>query len=147
VLTSAPTQRSADGLFDGLSDSRFEVRQQCGRALAHIHEVNPDLTFDGERIFKLIVRDIAIDKNVLLRQQMERDEQGNEDPQLGHIFRLLGLFLPTEPLRVAYRGLYSEDRALRGTSLEYLETILPDRVRHVLWPILQQENLIRSLSR
>jgi ATP:ADP antiporter, AAA family len=146
VLSTAPTQRSANGLFDGLSDSRFEVRQQCGRALAHIHEVNPELTFDGEKILQLIVRDIAIDKNVLLRQQLEREEQGNEDPQLGHIFRLLGLFLPTEPLRVAYRGLYSEDRALRGTSLEYLETILPDRVRNILWPLLELENIIRSLS-
>jgi hypothetical protein len=146
ILTSAPTQRAVDGLIEGLSDRRFEVRLQCGRALSQIHEINPNLAFDSVTIFNLIVRDIAIDKNVLLRQQLEHDEQSLGDPHLAHIFRLLGLVLPTEPLRVAYRGLFSDDRGLQGTSLEYLETILPDRVRNALWPVLEQQNILRSLA-
>jgi len=56
---------------------------------------------------------------------------------LEHVFTLLSLVLPAEPLRVAFRGLHTEDEALRGTALEYLESILPGRVREVLWPWLE----------
>ena len=145
ILSFAETQKSADGLTEGLSDRRFEVRLQSGRALSHIRDVNPDLVFDKAKIFNLIIRDIAIDKNILLRQQLENDDQGTDNPQLAHIFRLLGLVFPSEPVRMAYQGLRSDDRTLRGTSLEYLERILPDRVRDALWPVLEQQTALRSL--
>jgi hypothetical protein len=51
----------------------------------------------------------------------------------------LSLALPKEPLRIAYRGLHTNDRELRGTALEYLETILPESVRISLWPFLEAE--------
>jgi AAA family ATP:ADP antiporter len=146
ILSLAATQKSVDGLTEALSDRRFEVRLQSGRALSHIRDVNPDLAFDRTKIFNLIVRDIAIDKNVLLRQQLENEDQGNDDPQLTHIFRLLGLVLPSEPVRMAYQGLRSDDRTLRGTSLEYLERILPERVREALWPVIEQQTALRSLA-
>jgi hypothetical protein len=145
ILSLAATQKSADGLTEALSDRRFEVRLQSGRALSHIRDVNPELVFDKTKIFNLIVRDIAIDKNILLRQQLENEDQATDDPQLAHIFRLLGLVLPSEPVRMAYQGLHSDDRTLRGTSLEYLERILPDRMRDALWPVLEQQTALRSL--
>ena len=145
ILSFAATQKSADGLTEGLSDRRFEVRLQSGRALSHIRDVNVDVVFDKTKIFNLILRDIAIDQNILLRQQLENEDQGTDDPQLAHIFRLLGLVFPSEPIRMAYQGLRSDDRTLRGTSLEYLERILPDRVRDALWPILEQHTAMRSL--
>jgi hypothetical protein len=46
---------------------------------------------------------------------------------------------------MAYQALRSDDRTLRGTSLEYLERILPDRVRDALWPVLEQHTAMRSL--
>ena len=52
------------------------------------------------------------------------------------MFTLLSLVLPREPLRIAYRGLHSDDRQLRGTALEYLDAVLPPDVRDVLWPHL-----------
>jgi hypothetical protein len=146
ILSLAATQKSVDGLTEGLSDRRFEVRLQSGRALSHIRDVSPDLAFDRSKIFNLIVRDIAIDKNILLRQQLENEDQGTDDPQLAHIFRLLGLVLPSEPVRMAYQGLRSDDRTLRGTSMEYLERILPERVREALWPVLEQQTALRSLA-
>jgi hypothetical protein len=50
---------------------------------------------------------------------------------------LLSLVLPRQPLQVAFRGLYADDPMLRGTSLEYLESILPPHVRDALWPLLE----------
>ena len=35
---------------------------------------------------------------------------------------MLSLVLPTEALKVAYRGLHTDDQTLRGTALEYLES-------------------------
>ena len=49
---------------------------------------------------------------------------------------LLGIVLPTKPVSIAYQGLFTDDRALRGTSLEYLESVLPEDIRVRLWPFL-----------
>jgi hypothetical protein len=58
---------------------------------------------------------------------------------LEHVFTLLALTLPRQPLRVAYRGLYTDDAVLRGTALEYLESSLPANVRRMLWPYLDDD--------
>jgi ATP:ADP antiporter, AAA family len=54
-----------------------------------------------------------------------------------HVFTVLSLVLPGAPLKIAYRGLFTNDDNLRGTALEYLETALPDRIRLRLWPFLE----------
>ena len=58
---------------------------------------------------------------------------------LEHVFTLLSLVLPTQPLQIAYRGLHTNDPGLRGTALEYLDTVLPPAVRERLWPFLTDE--------
>jgi len=58
---------------------------------------------------------------------------------LEHVFTLLSFMLPKEPLRVAFRGLHTKDEGLRGTALEYLESVLPSPVREGLWPFLDDE--------
>jgi len=56
---------------------------------------------------------------------------------LEHVFTLLSLVLQRQPLKIAFRGLHAEDRQLRGTALEYLETALPEEIRKALWPFLE----------
>ena len=46
VLSANPSQRAASGLWMGLEDKRFEVRFQCGQALARIQEKNSEVSFD-----------------------------------------------------------------------------------------------------
>ena len=55
--------------------------------------------------------------------------------------------LPAEPLRIAYRGLQTTDKSLRGTALEYLESVLPSEVCKPLWPFLESDREPRSASR
>jgi hypothetical protein len=55
---------------------------------------------------------------------------------LEHVFVLLSLVLPRQPLQIAFQGLHTEDPQLRGTALEYLETALPAPVREKLWPFI-----------
>ena len=58
---------------------------------------------------------------------------------LEHVFRLLSLFLEREPLQIARRELRTDDLQLRGTALEYLESVLPPRIRERLWPFLEDQ--------
>jgi len=65
---------------------------------------------------------------------------------LAHVFTLLSLVLPTVPLQVAYKGLQTDDSALRGTALEYLEGVLPRDIRDRLWPFLGDSVVRRPAS-
>ena len=55
---------------------------------------------------------------------------------LEHVFTVLSLVLPRQPLQIAFQGLHTDDPHLRGTALEYLETALPPAVRVKLWPFI-----------
>jgi hypothetical protein len=55
---------------------------------------------------------------------------------LAHVFTLLSLVLPAEPLQIAYRGLHTTDERLRGTALEYLEGVVPAGIYDRLSPFL-----------
>ena len=58
------------------------------------------------------------------------------DIRLEHFFRLLSLSLALEPLHVAFQALHTSDEYLRGTALEYLESILPAGIRETLLQFL-----------
>lgn len=49
-----------------------------------------------------------------------------------HVSTLLGLVLPQQSVRLAFRALYTEDAKLRGVALEYLDSILPKGLREQL---------------
>jgi hypothetical protein len=66
---------------------------------------------------------------------------------LAHVFTLLSLVLPTEPLQIAFRGLQTGDQNLRGTALEYLEGVLPPTIRERLWPYLEDHRPTSRASR
>jgi hypothetical protein len=48
---------------------------------------------------------------------------------IDHVFALLALALNRATLELARQGVLSDDRKLRGTALEYLESLLPETVR------------------
>ena len=143
------SQRAADGLILGLDDQRFEVRFQCARSLASIAEKNPRVRIDRALVFEIVRREAAVGRPVweshrLLNQLEDHDEyfadefvKDRANRSLSHVFTLLSLVLPPEPLRVAFRGLHTDDPGLRGTALEYLEEMLPPAIRERLWPFLE----------
>ena len=53
-----------------------------------------------------------------------------------HVFTLLALVLPREPVRTAFRALHSGDRALMDLALEYMDRAVPPAVKETLWPVL-----------
>jgi HEAT repeat protein/MFS family permease len=150
VLAACPSGRAVDGLFRALEDPRFEVRYRCGRVLNRLLDLNAELEVDRERTLEAVLREVAVDRGVWqshrLLDRMEDDawspvldevlrERANRS--LEHVFTLLALVLPRQPLRIAFRGLHTDDSVLRGTALEYLESALPEDVRKPLWPFLE----------
>jgi ATP/ADP translocase len=151
VFSVCVSQRAADGLLAALDDLRFEVRFQCARSLAAIMEKNPRVRMDSNKVYDVVHREVAVGRPVweghrLLDSVDDPDDvktflddylKGRASQSLTHVFTLLSLVLPMEPLRIAFKGLHTSDPNLRGTSLEYLEGVLPPAIRERLWPFLE----------
>jgi hypothetical protein len=150
VFSICVSQRAADGAILALDDQRFEVRFQCARSLVAIVEKNPRVRIDRDLIFEVVRRETAVGRPVwesqrLLSQLEDQQEHVFVDEfvkdrasrSLAHVFTLLSLALPPEPVRIAFRGLHTDDPRLRGTALEYLEGVLPPKIREQLWPFLE----------
>ena len=157
VFAVCVSQRAVDAVLLGLEDLRFEVRYQSGRALLAIVSRNPRVRIDPAGIFALVNKEVSVNKNVWEhRRLLDAVDEENEPSfleelvrdrashSLAHVFTLLALVLPAEPLRIAFRGLHTDDPALRGTSLEYLETVLPPDIRDRLWPFLEDRGDARA---
>jgi AAA family ATP:ADP antiporter len=152
VLAVHPVPRAIEGLLRGLQDARSEIRQQCGRALARLHADHPEIPFDRDRVMRLVREEANRGKQVWEGQlQLDQDERDDSplmdevlrdraNRSLEHVFVLLSLALPLEPLRLAFAGLHTEDDALRATALDYLDSVLPPEVRGSLWPLLAERN-------
>jgi hypothetical protein len=149
LLCGAASQRALDGLSLALSDSRFEVRYQCSRAMDRILVADASLRVDATRIFQVVERELSVARPVWnghrLLDQFESSDavmfldehlRDRANRSLEHVFSLLVTVLPREPIKVAFRVMHTEDPMLRGLALEYLTGVLPESVRVRLWDIL-----------
>jgi hypothetical protein len=146
VFSVAVSQRAADGLLLALDDARFDVRFQVARSLVAITESNPGIRLNAGRVYEAVQAELAVGRPVWESRRLldgfvsespldefVRDRAGQS---LAHVFTMLSLVLPRQPLKIAFRSLTTGDTQLRGTALEYLENVLPPRVRQALWPFL-----------
>jgi hypothetical protein len=161
VLAFVPTARSVDGLFAAMQDQRFEVRFYAGRALYLLLKDHLDLTVAPERVWAAIDRELSLQKSVwdshrLLDRRGSQEKEWFFDDQLldradrnlEHIFTLLALLLPVDAVRIAFRALHTDDRQLKGTAFEYLESATPADTRQLLLPLLEAdaENRLRAAA-
>jgi hypothetical protein len=149
ILGTCATSRAYDGLLAAMADKRFEVRFQSARALARIHEQLPSLVVDERVVYATVLRETRVDKS-LWEDQHLIDEPAADDARplidealptrtnrsMEHVFTILSLVVPRAPLRIAYKGLLTTDAVLRGTGLEYLESVLPREIWNSLSPLL-----------
>jgi hypothetical protein len=146
VLRTCSVPRAARGLAEALSDPDFEVRSRSALALHELTGRDERLRTSPRLVFEAA------------RRELDRHEPGATEPptsssspphepgtalarvesrRLEHVFTLLGLALDREALDLARRALQKKDEKLRGTALEYLENVVPERVRAVLFPYLE----------
>jgi len=140
IIAAGLPDLAAWGLWRGMSDPSFEVRYRCSMVLAqlaadvHLGPVNAD------EVFEYVRKELLVDRDEWQARKLENDPviayEVESNAGLAHVFRVLGLVLPAEPLRVALHAVQTDDSGLRGMALEYLESILPPDVRAQLWPLI-----------
>jgi hypothetical protein len=122
ALKACPSQLARDGLVAALEAPSFELRRRCGRALLALTDDHPELVTAFPTALVAVERELGEDAEPHLVRE--------------HAFNLLALALEREPVRIAARSFATDDAQLRGTALEYLETVLPARLFAALRPLL-----------
>jgi AAA family ATP:ADP antiporter len=122
ALKSCPSPIARDALLASLESPTFELRLRCGRALIALTDEHPRLLAPFPGVLTFVAQEV----------------RGDAEPHLvrEHVFNLLALALEREPVRIAARSFATDDAYLRGTALEYLETVLPPRVFSAMGPLL-----------
>jgi hypothetical protein len=122
ALKSCPSPIARDALLASLESPTFELRLRCGRALIALTDEHPRLLAPFPGVLTFVAQEV----------------RGDAEPHLvrEHVFNLLALALEREPVRIAARSFATDDAYLRGTALEYLETVLPPRVFSGMGPLL-----------
>jgi hypothetical protein len=154
VLFAGEPAHAAWGLWRGLVDPSFEVRYRCGAVLSRLASSGRLAPVTSETVFEAVRRELVTDPIAWNNQRVAQDQiiaydAGERDEAwhsysgsaLEHVFTVLGLALPAEPLRIALHAVQTDDSALRETALEYLESILPADVRIQLWPLLENDSM------
>jgi hypothetical protein len=122
ALKFCPSPIARDGLLTALHGFSFETRLRCGRALLALTDEHPELIEAFPRALGLVERELRNGGDVHLVRE--------------HVFNLLALALEREPVRIAGRAFTTEDAYVRGTALEYLETVLPPNLFSAVQPML-----------
>jgi hypothetical protein len=119
VMSACRSRSAVEGLLEGCEDDDCSVRRQCARTLFLVHRQSPEISLDVDHVFSVIDREI---------------ESGS--PDAGLLFTLLALVFPPAAIRVAYRSLRGSNRHARGFALEYMNGVLPERIREKLAPVV-----------
>lgn len=122
ALKGCPSPLARDGLVAGLDAPSFELRFRCARALLALTDDHPELLTTFPSALAAVGREVG----------------GDAAPHLvrEHVFNLLALAIDREPVRIAARSFTTDDEYVRGTALEYLETVLTPQLFAALLPLL-----------
>lgn len=159
VLEVCYHPRSIEALMHGVNDEAFNVRYSAARALSRMLARDESVSLSETNVFAACLREVNVAPEIWKQRDIRLDDviQG-EDPvatdsgiqvdySLDHLFTLLSLVLDRDALRLSFHALFSTDRAIRGTALEYLENVLPDGIRQGLWVHLGLRSEPRSRRR
>jgi hypothetical protein len=145
VLAGSKSPLAWQGLFRQLRDERFEIRQRCARGLEKMLETHPEFRPQPAAVFEIVASELTGSRGVLQKRSASTAPAEDGDLLLvdevlrerasqvmTHVSTLLGLVLPQQSVRLAFRALYTEDAKLRGVALEYLDSVLPKGLREQL---------------
>lgn len=142
LLATCDAHRAWDGLFEGLNDPHFELRFRCSRGLESMLQRHPEFRPDAAVVYQIVERELGVSSSVWHGRQVGASAPEDDGPEaaapsseegsshsLAHVFALLGLVLPREAVRTAFRALHTDDRRLRALAVEYLGSSLPRAIR------------------
>ena len=148
VLASSKSPLAWQGLFRQLRDERFEIRQRCARGLEKMLEHNPGYRPEPAEVFEIVGNELSANRKALSKRSAAASVgpaaedadfllvdgvlRERADQVMTYVSTLLGLVLPQQSVRLAFRALHTEDAKLRGVALEYLDSVLPKGLREQL---------------
>jgi hypothetical protein len=130
VLRALRGPRVASALTRALSADALEVRYRAALALLEVTRDERTFLPDSKDVFSLALREV--ERGALTREASD------------HVFALLSLATTRGSLELVRQGLRTDDVKLRGTALEYLESLLPEAVRAQLVQALSERIEPRS---
>jgi hypothetical protein len=128
IVSGVAERRTLEGLWLGLEDPDFELRQACAEGAVRVVEQRRDLAPPKDVVHTRIERELAANGH----------DAAPEDRLLEHVFALLALLHGRETMRSTLSGVRSGNAAMRGTALELLESVLPPRLWQQLFARIQQ---------
>jgi hypothetical protein len=148
VLAASKSPLAWQGLLRQLRDDRFEIRQRCARGLEKMLQGNPEYRPQPAVVFEIVGSELTAGRKAFSKRAASGPEgAGAEDADfllvdevlrerasqvMTHVSTLLGLVLPQQSVRLAFRALHTDDAKLRGVALEYLDSVLPKGLREQL---------------
>jgi ATP:ADP antiporter, AAA family len=130
VLRALRGPRVVSALTRALGAEALEVRYRAALALAEVTHEDRALLPESKEVFALALAEVE-------RGPLSQDASD-------HVFALLSLCLTRGSMELVRQGLRTDDRKLRGTALEYLESLLPEAVRSPLVEALAERAEPRS---
>jgi hypothetical protein len=133
VLRALRGPRVASALTRALSADALEVRYRAALALLEVTRDERTFLPDSKEVFALAIKEV--ERGTLTREASD------------HVFALLSLATTRGSLELVRQGLRTDDNKLRGTALEYLESLLPEAVRGPLVLALSERIAPRGQAR
>jgi hypothetical protein len=115
VLRALRGPRVVSALKRALGADALEVRHRAALALLEVTREERSLLPDSKEVFALALAEL---------EKRPLSQDGSD-----HVFALLALCTTRGSLELVRQGLKTDDRKLRGTALEYLESLLPSHCR------------------
>ncbi len=124
--------RAFEALTQGLEATEFPVRRATALAMARMIARDDSLHLPRRLAYQVVERELEPHSG----HTVVADTHTNvaTSPELNHVFTVLGLALPQDALLQCVNALSNQNATERGTALEYLENVLPRRIRELLWP-------------
>ncbi len=152
ILEQVPSQRCVSGLLEMLDEDDLELRLRAAASLLGIHRRNPALKIPQQRVFDaatseaLICAQVwrarrAVDRRVSAMPLLESAQGQRVVQGITYISALLLTVLDPQPTGLAFRALANRAVAHRGTGLEYLQNVLPERLLNAILPLLEDQEL------
>jgi ATP:ADP antiporter, AAA family len=124
VLRALRGPRVASALKRALAAEALPVRYRAALALSEVTRDERELLPDSKEVLALAL--VEVERGPLSQEASD------------HVFALLALCTTRGSVELVRQGLRLDDRKLRGTALEYLESLLPEPVRTPLVSALSQ---------
>ncbi|MFK7992289.1 MAG: hypothetical protein AB8I08_40085 [Sandaracinaceae bacterium] len=141
VLSQTPTERAAEGLTIALRSSTLLRAHAGAAALLALTSRYPHLSRQRTRVFGWVREALERASSSAKLSDLPGALPASPFRDLGegvvpafhaHVFTLLALHLPLDPLEHAFLALHRHDDPTRGAALEYLENVLPLDLRRPL---------------